>query len=187
TLPMSDMPAPRGSGDYYPPDGIPAPTTVNILGDSRPEILAPVNDGYVYAIAPDGSRLWRYDFAKGVAKTFASEVVVADLNQDGIPEIVFGTYALQANAGHLIVLSNAGSLLFDLTLPNQGTDGNGIGIPAAPTIGDLDGNGTLEIVVSTFDHGLDVFTVPGSADNCLLWPTGRGNYLRNGAGPSTVK
>jgi hypothetical protein len=22
--------------------------------------------------------------------------------------------------------------------------------------------------------------VPGSADNCLLWPTGRGNLLRNG-------
>jgi hypothetical protein len=55
------------------------------------------------------------------------------------------------------------------------------------TIGDLDGDGTLEIVVSTFDHGVDVFTAPGSASNCLLWPTGRGNYLRNGAGPSTVK
>ena len=25
-----------------------------------------------------------------------------------------------------------------------------------------------------------VYTVPGSAENCLPWPTGRGNYLRNG-------
>jgi hypothetical protein len=187
TLPLSGMPPTRDAGDYYPPDGIPAPTTVNILGDARPEILAPINDGYVYAIGPDGSQLWRYDFANGVADTFASEVVVADLNQDGTPEIVFGTYSLQPNAGHLVVLSNTGSLLFDIMLPNQGMNGNGIGIPAAPTIGDLDGDGTLEIVVSTFDHGLDVFTVPGSAGNCLLWPTGRGNYLRNGAGPSTVK
>jgi hypothetical protein len=187
TLPVSDMPATRASGDYYPPDGIPAPTTVSILGDARPEIIAPINDGYIYAIGPDGTRLWRYDYAKGVSKTFASEAVVVDLNQDGTPEIVFGTYGLTANAGHLVVLSNTGGLLFDVTLPNQGTDGNGIGIPAAPTVGDLDGDGTLEIIVSTFDHGLDVFTVPGSAGNCLLWPTARGNYLRNGAGPNTAK
>jgi hypothetical protein len=65
-------------------------------------------------------------------------------------------------------------------------DGNGIGVPAAPTVADLDGDGALEILALTFDHGLDVFTVPGSGTNCLPWPTGRGNYLRNGMGPSTV-
>ena len=85
TLPMSDKPAVRADGDYYPPSGIPAPTTVNILGDARPEIVAPINDGYVYAIGPDGTRLWRYDYAQGKPKTFASEVVVADLNNDGRP------------------------------------------------------------------------------------------------------
>jgi hypothetical protein len=160
---------------------------VNIVGDARPEILAPINDGFVYAIGPDGQRLWRYDFAHGAPKTFASEVVVADLNKDGAPELVFGTYSLDANAGHLVVLANTGALLYDITLPNQGTDGNGIGVPAAPAIGDLDGDGALEIVVMTFDHGLDVFTVPGSGGDCILWSTGRGGPLRNGAGPSTVK
>jgi hypothetical protein len=186
TLPLSDMPAPRASGDYYPPDGIPAPTTVDILGDARPEIIAPVNDGYVYAISPDGQQLWRFDYARGAPKTFASEVVVADLNRDGVPELVFGTYSLAANAGRLLVLANTGAMLFDLTLPNQGHDGNGIGVPAAPAIGDLDGDGALEIVVNTFDHGLDVFSVPGSANNCALWPTGRGSLLRNGMGPNTA-
>jgi hypothetical protein len=65
-------------------------------------------------------------------------------------------------------------------------NGNGVGGPAAPTVGDIDGDGELEILVMTFDHGLDVFTVPGSGDNCLLWETGRGNLLRNGQGPSYV-
>jgi hypothetical protein len=46
---------------------------------------------------------------------------------------------------------------------------------------DLDGDGTLEIFVQTFDHGMDVFTVPGSGDRCLLWPTARGGPLRTGA------
>jgi len=187
TLPLSDQPPVRASGDYYPPDGIPAPTTVDIVGDSRPEIVAAINDGYVYAIGPDGERLWRFDYANGAPKTFASEVVAADLNKDGSPELVFGTYSLQANAGRIVILAATGALLYDVTLPNQGTNGNGIGVPAAPTLADLDGDGTLEIVVTTFDHGLDVYTVPGSGTGCLLWPTGRGNLLRNGMGPSTAQ
>lgn len=187
TLPMTDKPVVRAADDYYPPDGIPAPTTVNIVGDARPEILAPINDGYIYAVGPDGQRLWRYDYAKGKPKTFASEVVVADLNKDGTPEIVFGTYSLAANGGHLVVLANTGALLFDVVLPNQGTNGNGIGVPSAPTIADLDGDGQLEILVQTFEHGIDVFTVPGSGNACTPWPTARGNFLRNAIGPSTAR
>ena len=78
------------------------------------------------------------------------------------------------------------SALHDIRLPRQGKNGNGIGVPAAPSIGDLDGDGTLEIVLSTFDHGLDVFHVPGSGTNLLPWPTGRGSLLRNGTGPATA-
>jgi hypothetical protein len=187
TLPMSDKPAVRAGDDYYPPSGIPAPTTVNIVGDARPEIIAPINDGYIYAIGADGTRLWRYDFAQGRPKTFASEVVVADLDKDGTPELVFGTYSLAANGGHIVVLANTGKLLFDVELPDQGTNGNGIGVAAAPTIADLDGDGQLEILAQTFEHGIDVFTVPGSGKACLPWPNSRGNLLRNGMGPSTAK
>lgn len=186
TMPMSDKPAVRGDTDYYPPSGIPAPVTVNLLGDARPEIVASIPDGYVYAIGPDGSRLWRYDYAKGAPKVFASEPVVVDLNKDGTPEIIFGTYSLAAGGGHIIILANSGALLFDVPLPNQGANGNGIGIPGAPSIADLDGDGQLEIVVATFEHGIDVFTVPGSGKACMPWPTGRGNLLRNGAGPNAA-
>ena len=38
-------------------------------------------------------------------------------------------------------------------------------------------------VCVAFDHGLDVFTVPGSGVACTPWPTGRGSYLRNGSVP----
>jgi outer membrane protein assembly factor BamB len=75
---------------------------------------------------------------------------------------------------------DTGALLWDVVLPGQGTNGNGIGIPAAPTIADLDGDGQLDIIVSTFDHGIDVFSVPGSGTSCLPWPTGRGSLLRAG-------
>ncbi len=185
TLPMSGKPAVRASGDWYLPDGVPAPAIANILGDSRPEIIAAINDGAVYAIGPDAQLLWRYDYAKGVPKTFASEPVVVDLNRDGVPEIVFGTYSLQSSGGRLVVLDNTGQELYDITLDNQGTGGgNGIGVPAAPSVADIDGDGNLEIVLLTFDHGVDVYTVPGSGGKCLPWPTGRGNLLRNGQGPA---
>jgi VCBS repeat protein/FG-GAP repeat protein len=183
-LPLSAKPAVRPNGDWYPPSGIPAPAVVDIAGDRRPEIVASVPDGFVYAISPTGRRLWRYDYARGVAKTFASEVVAADLNRDGRPELVLGTYASAPGSGRLVVLSAAGKRLFDVRLPHQRNDGNGVGVPAAPSIGDLDGDGQLEIVLTTFDHGIDVFRIPGSGTNCLPWPTGRGNLLRNGAGPS---
>ena len=183
---LSTKPAFRPDGDWYPPSGIPAPTVVDISGGPRPEIVAAVPDGYVYAIGATGRRLWRYDYAHGAPKTFASEVVAADLNRDGKPELIFGTYGLAPNSGRLVVLSGAGKLLYDIRLPHQGSDGNGIGVPAAPSVGDLDGDGTLEIVLTTFDHGIDVFHVPGSGTNCLPWPTGRGNLLRNGTGPATA-
>jgi hypothetical protein len=130
--------------------------------------------------------LWRYDYARGAAKTFASEVVAADLNRDGTPELVFGTYALTPGARPARRSLRRRQTALRHPLPHQGKDGNGIGVPAAPSIGDLDKDGRLEIVLTTFDHGIDVFRVPGSGTNCLPWPTGRGNTLRNGTGPATA-
>jgi hypothetical protein len=188
--PLSEHPMPND--DWYPPDTIPVPTLVNIrnagdpAGVTRPELLAPINDGYIYAFTPDASLLWRYDFSRGSTLMYASEVVVADLNGDGQPEIIFGAYGENVGDGRLYILSAGGTKIHDVHLPKQRDNGNGIGIAAAPTVADVDGDGQLEILVLTIDHGMDVYTVPGSSDNCLLWPTGRANYLRNAMGPSAA-
>jgi len=185
-LRLTARPVHRPSGDWYPPSGIPAPTVVDLRGDARPEIVAAVPGGRVYAVGPDGRRLWSFAYAPRRSKTFASEVVAADLNRDGVPELVFGTYSLTRGAARLVVLRADGTRLSSTKLRHQTRNGNGIGVAAAPSIGDLTGNGTLEIVLTTIDHGVDVYSVPGSGTACLPWPTGRGNPLRNGMGPATA-
>jgi hypothetical protein len=181
TLPRGERPI-QVDG-WYPPGGVPAATIVNILDDEKPEIAVSLNDGYVYLFDSDANRLWRHDYTHGKSIMYASEVTVADLNQDGIPELVFATYGdpETSDSGNLVILDAAGRRLHDVPLPNPGHNGNGNGAPAAPTIADLTGDGQLEIFVQTFDHGMDVFTVPGSGTSCVLWSTARGGALRTGA------
>lgn len=181
TMPRTDAPLWTG---WDPPGVIPAVTAANVLGDDRPELLASISDGYIYCWSPDAAELWRYDYAAG-AQLGGSEPVVADLNADGIPEIIFGTYGNASDAGRLIILTSNGQLIHNLPLPES--NGNANGLLAAPTVADVDGDGQLEIVLLTGNHQIEVYTVPGSEENCLLWPTGRANYLRNGQGPNYVR
>lgn len=179
---------PRGLGalnvdGWYPPTGVPAPAIVNLVGDSKLEIVVSLNDYRMHAYDASGAELWRYDCSGGRVVAFASEPTIADLNQDGSPEVLFATFGAPevSDSGNLVVLAANGAPLFVVPLPNPGSNGNGNGAPAAPTVADWDGDGTLEIFVQTFDHGLDVFSVPGSSANCLPWATARGGLLRAGA------
>ena len=180
-LPLTRKPAMRPDGDWYPPSGIPAPTVVNLGGGRGREIVASTPDGAVYAVGAGGRRLWRHDYARGAGKTFASEVVAADLGGSRRPELVFGVYGASADSGRLVVLSSRGRRLHDIRLRGQASNGNGVGVPAAPSIADLDRDGRLDIALTTFDHGIDVYRVPRSRGGRQAWPTGRGNLLRNGA------
>jgi hypothetical protein len=180
TLPRGGKPI--AVDGWYPPGGVPAAAIANIQGDDKPEIVVSLNDGSMHAFGADGMRIWRFDYTRGNTIMYASEPTAADLNQDGSPEVLFTTFGDPAvtDSGHLVILGADGSLLHDVPLPNPGENGNGSGAPAAPTVGDLDGDGALEIFAQTFDHGVDVFTVPGSAANCVVWPTARGGLLRTG-------
>ena len=186
-LPMSNRPVHRPGGDWYPPSGIPAPTVVDIVGDGRPEIVAALPGGKVYAVGPDG----RPALDRRVRAAAREDVRLG--GGRGRPEQ--GRHP-RAGLRHLRAAPRTPDV-WSCSRPrgrssrspgcgHQGQDGNGIGVAAAPSIGDLTGNGTLEIVLTTFDHGVDVYTVPGSGTGCLPWPTGRGNTLRNGTGPATA-
>jgi len=188
-LPSGGAPL-AGPEVFYPPAGTTAPATVDITGDGLPEVIVSMNDGYAYAFGTNGTRLWRSNIRHGTNLMYTSEILVCDLNRDSTNELIFTTYGSPDSAapgvphGYLMVLDHQGVLLHDIVLPLQGRNGNGKGAPAA-TIGDLDGDGTLEIVVQTFDGNCFVYNVPGSSALSMPWPTARGSYLRQGRSYST--
>lgn len=157
-------------------DVTPSPAVVDLDGDGKKEILFPSYDGNMYAVRSDGKLLWKFSFAATGAR-FASEPVVADFNRDGRPEVLFTTYETTAGKGAIVILNNQGQKVAQTPLPGRGA-------MAAPTLADIYRNGELEVVVnlkdSTAAGGIQIYNLPGAKTNQVLWPTGRGNYLRNG-------
>jgi hypothetical protein len=150
-----------------------APAVADLDGDGVPEIIAPNADGHLMALDPHGTLLW-----EGSAAVFdpidepvvpprdpyvyASAIAVADLDGDGVPEIMSG----------LTVADQHGDLLFDD--PTQGTEFMGQGGPGfdftgviRPIAADLDGDGTREVLfghVAYRADGSELFrlaTTPG--------------------------
>ncbi len=166
----------------------PSPTVGDLDAAPGLEVLAPAYDGYLYAFAADGTQLWRYSFASTASPyTGASEALLADLNGDGSPEVVFATYSSgepgkPETPAHLIILDSGGHELVKTPIDGRGS-------MAAPTIADLDGDGHLELILSLKDAlggglgGVQIWDLPGSSDNCLAWLTGRGNLMRQGYVP----
>jgi hypothetical protein len=143
-----------------------------------PEMVFAGFDGAIHAVDSTQGELWSISYTSSDVVATGG-VVIADLTGDGAPEIVFNTYSTENDFGELFVLDGGGNLQHRISLPGRGA------MPV-PTIADADGDGALDIVVSLKDETdgstpqVLVYRVEGSADNCLLWPTGRGNYRRDG-------
>jgi hypothetical protein len=145
-----------------------------------PEFLFASFDGRIHEVDAARTEVWSRTYTTD-ARVLTGGVAVADLSGDGVPEVVFNSYSPDTDKSALFVLDAGGNELHRIALPGRGA------MPV-PTIADADGDGTLDIVVSLKDgedrvRQVQVYRVPGSSANCLLWPTGRANLLRNGFVP----
>ncbi|MFV8756719.1 FG-GAP repeat domain-containing protein [Nannocystaceae bacterium ST9] len=134
-------------------------------------------DGSIHAVSAAGQAMWSSSYTTS-DRVLTGGVVIGDLDRDGVPEIVFASYSPDEGQSNLFVLDAGGNILHQLPLPRRGA-------MAVPTLADVEGDGSVEIVVSLKDaedmvESVQVWTVPGSADNCLPWPTGRGSLRRDG-------
>ena len=144
-----------------------------------PEIVFAGFDQRIHGVDAAGVPLWSATYTTR-SDTWTAGVAIADLSGDGTPELALTTYG--PSGGDLVVFDAGGNELHRIAL-------GGRGAMPVPTIADVDGNGTLDIVVSLKDgedrvRQVVIYEVAGSSTQCLLWPTGRGNLRRDGNVPN---
>ncbi|HVN53067.1 MAG TPA: VCBS repeat-containing protein [Anaerolineaceae bacterium] len=163
------------------------PVVADLDGDGKKEILFASYDGRVHAFWLDRTEhgSWPYSVYKpseGFFR-FASEPLVADLDNNGRAEVIFTSWTQETSNrwGRLHILSWDGAPIYELDLPapkSSSIHWNG-GL-AAPTLVNVDGDPDLELVVNTAYSGVVVYDLPGTAAARVLWGTGRGSYTRDG-------
>jgi hypothetical protein len=180
--------APRSEDYNMIESALPNPVAADLDGDGQLEVLFPSYDGKLHAYWLDKTEhgSWPYVVpstgAAGDTFRFASEPVVADLDNDGQSEVVFASWPRKGGGrvGHLHVLSSLGVELHRVSLPAPAGGASWNGGLAAPTLANLDADADLEVVVGTSASGAVAYDLPGTANARVNWGTGRGGYRRTG-------
>lgn len=162
------------------------PALADLDGDGIMEIVFASYDGRVHAFWLDKTEHGNWPFsvyrpAEGFFR-FASEPVIADLDGDGKAEVVFTSWTQKGSGtgGKLHIVDFQGNVIRETALPTDLSSGSWDGALAAPTLGDIDGDADLEIIINTANSGCVAYDLPGTSRARVLWGTGRGNFGRTG-------
>lgn len=166
----------------------PNAVVADLDGDGFKEILFPSYDGKVHAYWLDKREHgnWPYTIpvsgAAGDNFRFASEPIVADLNNDGRAEVIFTSWPKKATGGlgQVHILDYHGVELHRINLPAPAIGATWNGALGAPTLANIDADPDLELIVGTVASGVVAYKLPNTANARILWGTGRGNYRRTG-------
>ncbi|PID84793.1 MAG: hypothetical protein CSB13_11300 [Chloroflexi bacterium] len=161
------------------------PVVADLDSDGFMEILFSSYDGRLHAFWLDKQQKhnWPYDVyqpAEGFYR-FASEPVIADLDNDGYAEVIFTSWTQKGSnhTGKLHILDYQGNQLHALDLPTAYDGHNWNGALAAPTLDNIDDDADLEVVINTAHSGFVAYDLPGTENARVLWGTGRNNYQRS--------
>ncbi|MEM7140536.1 MAG: S-layer homology domain-containing protein [Actinomycetota bacterium] len=149
-----------------------SPVIADIDADNVNEIVFGHQDGMVRAYEGNGALKWASPAvpslnagcaAQGSASAVDSSPAVADIDGDGTPEVIVGvgsTWAANQNGGVVVFNGKTGAREWGTALgrdtgnvwANSGSlDGWCEGVFSTPAIGDVDGDGNLDIVFAGFD------------------------------------
>ena len=176
-----------------------SPALGDLDGDGVPEIVALSDDGVVYAYHADGTPVAGFPFA-APRETFHHPVltssnsaspILADVEGDGRIDVV----AALSN-GRVYALSGDGTMLngfplrFPPTAPADTPAEEGDEILSTPAVGDVDGDGLLELAVAFYSGQADesrlyVYDLTGPAHGpAMAWPMFQHDGPRKGFFPN---
>ncbi len=185
TVPV-DMGAPLVEDWTVMERALPNPVTADLDSDGTKEIIYSSYDGKVHAFWLDKTEHgnWPYsvyDAGEGFYR-FASEPVVADLDNDGYAEVIFSSWVERGTHefGKLHILDYLGNVVHEVDLPGPLGSADWGGGMGAPTIANIDGDADFEVLINTVSSGVVAYDLPGTAYAKVLWGTGRGSYHRTG-------
>ncbi|MDB4971588.1 MAG: alkaline serine protease [Myxococcales bacterium] len=149
-----------------------SPALVDLDGDKKLEIVDGGMDGKLYVWHGDGTRATGFPVLirdpagdPPQRQRIMGSPAVGDLNKDGIPDIVVGSNEDYANLGRLYAVDGkTGQFLPGWPLSvvsNHILPVVGKGVPCAPAMADIDGDGVPEILVSGIGSVLHVYDAKG--------------------------
>lgn len=130
----------------------------DVTGDGQADLIVGGMDGYVTVTTMTGTVQGRFLSGPGAIH---SSPTLADLNGDGVDDIVVGN-----THGDVVAFTGNGTELFrkrtNLENERLGVTDKPDDIYSTPAVGDLDGDGAPEIVVTSADHHVYAWNPDGS-------------------------
>lgn len=163
-----------------------APTVTDLEGDGNLEVIAGqagIFFGYsdcFWVWDADGSTRPGFPYPDAVnGGGSEGPMTVADIDGDGVMEIFADHNVAESDMGFLFGVDADGNDLPGFPLRPQGFT-----YLNSATIGDVDGNGTYELAVTSYYTGgcdVNLYTLPGSYSTTgREWPTYHARYTRDG-------
>jgi hypothetical protein len=140
-----------------------APALGDLDGDGRLDIVVAAMDQHIYVWKGDGSPVLGWpalarDFDEPAPRgaRIVSMPALGDLNGDGALEVVVGTNEVYNGSGRVYAFTSEGTILpgWPVSVPSAIPGGPqvlplvGEGVPSAPALADVDGDGALEIGIA---------------------------------------
>lgn len=125
----------------------------DLNGDGVPDIVAGFPDGMVYAWRVDTGARW-FAFSSGAGAVQGSPSIV-DLNGDGVKEVLVSN-----TGGDVKAVDALNRTVFSVHL--SGGPGRSPGVFATPVASDINGDGVPEVIATSWDQFLHVWTLNGA-------------------------
>lgn len=153
-----------------------SPVLADLDADGKPDIIVASCNGKIRAIkGTNGESLW--EFETGKQNRIIASPALADFNKDGIADVALGN-----EDGYIYILNGDAHLQSDVDRVLFKEKISPYPITASLAIGDLDGDGFLDIVYIDRNNQTGIYNTNTRVFNAqLIWPMFQRDALHSGA------